>query len=42
MALQLIQPHDQYMLKRDVIDRRAVLVNLRSVLIAFASIPEYI
>ena len=41
MALQHIQPHDQYMLKRDVIDRRAVLGHLRSVLNAFASKPEY-
>lgn len=41
MALQLIQPEDRYILKRDVIDRRAVIGHLRSVLSAFASKPEY-
>ena len=41
MTLQLIQPPDRYMMKNDVIDRRAVIGHLRSVLKAFASKPEY-
>jgi hypothetical protein len=41
MALQLIEPHDRYMLKRDVIDRRAVIGHLRSVLNVFANKPEF-
>ena len=40
MALQLIEPHDRYTPRRDVIDPRAVIGHLRSVRNAFASKPE--